>query len=147
MGAERDSGAPPLVTFDVAGPTPKERPRVTAAIWKESGAELVQTRKSHAYTPRSTKVFEEKVAWEARAAMRKCLGTAKPLEGGICVTIGFNLVDQRGDIDNYVKAILDGMNKVVYNDDRQVTELHVYINPTDGDSLARVVVTTRQADA
>lgn len=31
-----------------------------------------------------------------------------------------------GDIDNLVKGIFDSMNGVVWQDDRQVTELHVY---------------------
>jgi crossover junction endodeoxyribonuclease RusA len=30
----------------------------------------------------------------------------------------------RGDIDNYVKSVLDGLNGVAYDDDRQVTVLH-----------------------
>ncbi len=147
MGAPRSDGQPPVVRFDITGPiVPKGRPRVAAAIWKESGAELVQTRKAHAYTPKSTKAFEERVAWEARAAMRKCLGSAKLLEGDIVVTIAFAMGEQKGDIDNYAKAILDGMNKVVYEDDAQVKELHCYIHKSDGESLARVVVSLCQAD-
>ena len=31
----------------------------------------------------------------------------------------------RGDIDNYVKSIFDGMNAVIWNDDRQVESLEV----------------------
>lgn len=30
---------------------------------------------------------------------------------------------RRADVDNYMKAILDGMNKRIYNDDTQVTTL------------------------
>jgi Holliday junction resolvase RusA-like endonuclease len=31
----------------------------------------------------------------------------------------------RGDIDNYVKTILDGLNEVAWEDDRQVLKLTV----------------------
>lgn len=143
MGAQRDNGPPPVIRFDIAEPIPKERPRVAPAVWKESGAELVQVRKARGYTPKSTKVFEEKVAWESRAAIRRCLGTAKPLEGRVAVTITFSMEDQRGDIDNYAKAILDGMNKIIYLDDKQVKELHCYINDS-GAPKASVMVTTCQ---
>lgn len=32
----------------------------------------------------------------------------------------------RGDVDNYVKSIMDGLNGVAYNDDRQVLNLKGY---------------------
>lgn len=32
---------------------------------------------------------------------------------------------KKGDVDNYAKAILDGMNGIVYEDDSQVTHLSV----------------------
>ena len=31
-----------------------------------------------------------------------------------------------GDVDNYAKSILDGLNGVAWEDDRQVVELHIY---------------------
>lgn len=32
----------------------------------------------------------------------------------------------RGDVDNYVKSLLDGLNGVAYDDDKQVVNLHAY---------------------
>lgn len=32
----------------------------------------------------------------------------------------------RGDVDNYVKSIMDGLNGVAYNDDGQVVNLKAY---------------------
>lgn len=31
-----------------------------------------------------------------------------------------------GDVDNIAKAVFDGLNGVVWYDDRQVAEMHVY---------------------
>lgn len=31
-----------------------------------------------------------------------------------------------GDIDNYIKAVLDALNEIVWADDRQIVEIHAY---------------------
>lgn len=41
----------------------------------------------------------------------------------VCVTSRRN----RPDLDNAAKSILDGLNGVAWDDDRQVSELHVYV--------------------
>ena len=33
---------------------------------------------------------------------------------------------KRGDIDNPLKALIDSLNGIAYDDDRQIIELHVY---------------------
>ena len=32
----------------------------------------------------------------------------------------------RGDIDNYAKLVMDALNKIAWNDDRQISRLYVY---------------------
>lgn len=92
------------------------------------------TRSGRAYTPEATLEFERKVR-EAYAG---------PLfEGPVSVTIilekeSFEIrisgYDQdapsklRGDIDNYAKAVLDGLNKTAFDDDKYVRELVVLKN-------------------
>jgi len=77
-------------------------------------------RKAIVYTPRETRQYEERVAWEAKAA------GARVLDGPvgvriICVTSRRN----RPDLDNAAKSVLDGLNGICWDDDRQVVELHV----------------------
>ena len=97
--------------FVVPGrPHGKRRPRVT-----------MRGRKAIVYTPRESREYEQRVAWEAKAA------GARPVDGPvgvriICVTSRRN----RPDLDNAAKSILDGLNGVAYADDSQVVELHVY---------------------
>lgn len=35
--------------------------------------------------------------------------------------------DRRADVDNLQKTVLDGLNQIVWNDDRQVVQLHGYV--------------------
>jgi Holliday junction resolvase RusA-like endonuclease len=93
------------------------------------------------YTPKTTREYEEEVAWFARQV------GCYPLKGAIKLTIDWvrDLAGEwavveveeiaptyderrRADIDNATKAIADALNNVAYNDDKQITELHVYIH-------------------
>ena len=67
--------------------------------------------------------FKEQVGWEARKYFKE------PWQGPIGIELYFYLKvnRSRGDGDNYMKAILDGMNGVVYLDDSQVVEGHYHI--------------------
>jgi len=49
------------------------------------------------------------------------------LEGNICMEIHFYFWDKRKhDIDNYNKIVLDSLSGVIYEDDEQIQELHIY---------------------
>ena len=79
------------------------------------------------YTPRETKNYEQSVATLAQCAM---FGKAM-LQGAVKVTIdvyfshktkkGYHV--SRPDLDNIIKAILDGLNGVVFDDDAAVAVL------------------------
>jgi Holliday junction resolvase RusA-like endonuclease len=79
------------------------------------------------FTPRETQIYEQNVKSLAQVAM---IGKAM-LEGPVKVTItayfahkkktGWHI--SRPDIDNVVKAILDGLNGVVFADDAVVAQL------------------------
>lgn len=91
------------------------------------------TRRGRVFTPATTLEFEKKVA----EAWKKSRGPI--FEGPVSVVIelsntGFmvrvNTVTQerstlRGDVDNYAKSILDGLNGVAFEDDKQVHVLKV----------------------
>jgi len=68
--------------------------------------------------------FKEQVGWEARKHFK-----GEPWQGPVVVELRFYLKvnHSRGDGDNLQKAIFDGLNKVIFEDDRQVVEGHFYI--------------------
>jgi crossover junction endodeoxyribonuclease RusA len=106
-------------TFDVPGtPRPKGRPRVTSR---------------GTYTPAHTR------EWEKAVGVAGYLAGLRPVEGPCMVQIWLR-GSLRGDLDNYTKAILDGLNKVAYLDDRQVRRIEVW-GLKGRESLCRVRVT------
>lgn len=69
--------------------------------------------------------FKEQVGWEARKHFKE-----QPWQGPVGVELRFYICKvnrSRGDGDNLLKAILDGMNGIIFEDDRQVIEGHYYI--------------------
>jgi crossover junction endodeoxyribonuclease RusA len=86
-------------------PVPKGRPRFS---------------KGHAYTPEKTRMYEELVGWKAKQVIQK------PLKKNIAVYITIYASSKiQGDLDNYAKSILDGMNGVAYIDDKQICSLSI----------------------
>jgi len=49
-----------------------------------------------------------------------------PLQGALRVSIIAYRPRKAGDIDGILKVSLDAMNKLAYNDDKQIVELHVF---------------------
>lgn len=96
-------------------PFPKERPRL-------SGRRIV-------YTPYKTRSFENRIAYEWKKKYKDLI-----LKGAVKLDLLFcfkkaksckkTLHTQRPDIDNLLKSILDGLNKVAFVDDCQVVELN-----------------------
>lgn len=106
-------------------PAPKERPRFA---------------NGHAYTPNRTKWYEEAVQLTLQAAK------IRPVTGAVNMTVTFYLAIPKSwqnakkqlakegklrpttkpDIDNLTKAIMDGCNGFLYNDDKQVVDLTLH---------------------
>lgn len=73
------------------------------------------------YTPAETLMAERDIGWAFRAAAR----THRGMPGqcyGVMVTIEVPGAKQV-DLDNCVKLVLDGLNKIAWPDDRQVTRI------------------------
>jgi Holliday junction resolvase RusA-like endonuclease len=119
-----------MVTFMVEGtPVPKGRPRFARR------GKFVST-----YSPKTTVDYETKVSEAAKTAM----GSSEPLETPVGAYIYITLPipasyskkriqaclsgqerpTKKSDIDNYCKAVFDGMNGIVFADDSQVVSLH-----------------------
>lgn len=119
------------LSFRIPGdPIAKARPE--AASWGG---------KARVYTPTRSKNFEYLV----KLAAQEHMGTRTPLDVPLLIGIGYylsipasaSLVRQqemrdgrrmpttKPDLDNLVKATLDGMNKVVYRDDVYICDLIV----------------------
>ena len=132
-----------VVSFHVPGaPVGKGRPRFTKT--------------GHTYTPAKTKAWEKQVA---DAATGKAL-----LSGPLKAILVFYLpipkswskrrrqeadgrpAITRVDADNLAKAVLDACNGIIYEDDRQVTELHVVKQHVLLDSVVGVGVTVEELE-
>jgi Holliday junction resolvase RusA-like endonuclease len=102
------------------------------------------TRSGNAYTPDTTKKFEQALGWSAKAAM----GSTKPLSGPIHVSItakfkhykGIGLHIIKPDADNIIKSCLDSLNSIVYLDDSQVCSLVIKKLTAGSDSLRIEIV-------
>lgn len=114
-----------MITIHIPGvPVPKARPRATSIGGRPT-----------LYTPAATRAYEQAVKLCARTAMAK----APPLEGAVLlvalITVpvpeswpkarraeaiaGRVWPTSRPDRDNYIKALQDGCNGIVWRDDAQ----------------------------
>jgi len=60
--------------------------------------------------------YKKQVGWTARQHFK-----GKPTDKPVCVEIKVYLHrGVQGDVDNYFKSIADSLNKIVYEDDRQI---------------------------
>ena len=96
-----------ICKFEVLGPPqPKERARACA-----NGKHI---------TPKKTRRYERLVGDIARL----CCPRGWPLDGTYRVEVRAYFADRRArDVDNVAKAVLDGLNRVLWRDDRQVTRI------------------------
>ena len=75
----------------------------------------------HCYQPKRNREYQAVVQQVARSAM----GGREPLSGEVSAVIKLYrrykpTARNYGDCDNHVKSILDGLNGIAYEDDRQV---------------------------
>jgi len=85
------------------------------------------TRNGHTYMPKIWTKYKDSVGFLALQAMSKA--RAKILKGELGVEIDFYFKRKpRGDIDNYIKALLDSLTGITYEDDKQIISIDAVIN-------------------
>ena len=103
------------------------------------------------YTHPRVKAWQTEVSAEAQNAMRAAGMFNEPLDRDLFVELVFTLGDHRRvDLDNLSKAVLDGMNGIVWTDDRVIVDLHlrkrISANPEETGVSVRVDVTVEMID-
>ena len=99
------------IKFFVAGqPLPKARPRVFE----------MRSGKRRAITPGTTRDWSALIGWTCR----NHLYSGDLFRGAVALSCSFaRKGKRRADLDNMVKAVMDGLNGVIWVDDSQVTQL------------------------
>ena len=67
------------------------------------------------------KATKTAIAWEIRSQVN-----FEPIKGTVALNVLFYFKNSRMDIDNALKALLDCMTGLIYEDDSQIEELHVF---------------------
>lgn len=94
--------------IELAGPPiPKGRPRLN-------------TKTGTIYTPKTTRVYEQSLAYLFLAEREKFI------DQDVVLYAWFYLKNKKVDCDNLVKAVLDSANGIAFTDDKQVVEIHAY---------------------
>lgn len=86
-----------------------------------------------AYDPKHCKAFKEIVAWHAKMAMQRYNlkeTTKEPVIISMIFGMGKNGKElyhtKKPDIDNLAKAVTDALKGIVYADDCQIVEAHIW---------------------
>ena len=134
-----DHPLPALLSFELLGePVPKARARTVRA----KGSAVVRT-----FTPAATRAFEERVRLTCMVAVSRLRWTwTKACRFGVVVRVVRTHADAGGDVDNYAKAVLDGIKGVAFADDRYVRSLVASLEEPDG-ARPRIEVEVRRLAA
>lgn len=109
--------------------------RLTISVKAKSKARPRMSKNGHVYTDKATSAYERYI----RDQWRLTYGASEPFSGALAVTLTFRYqrpkshylkgelretapkhYTQTPDLDNIEKAVLDGLNKVAYVDDKQI---------------------------
>lgn len=82
------------------------------SYWRNFRGRMVKTKEA--------KQYHQHAALLARAA------GLDPVQGDVSITMRVYRPRKSGDLDNRAKIVLDSLNGVAYDDDKQIVELHAY---------------------
>jgi Holliday junction resolvase RusA-like endonuclease len=102
-----------MTTLTIPGePIPKGRPRFSVICGKV-----------HAFTPERTRAAEEAMGWQLRSAH-----SGPPMTGDIGVSVAFYCKSKTADADNLLKLLMDSAQGIIFENDKQVTRIHVTVH-------------------
>lgn len=84
------------------------------------------------------KVYKEYAALTAMNIWRQKYDMSEPLKGSLSITYRF--YGSKADWDNLCKALGDSMNKIIWDDDVQIIEAHIYMFRKDKNRRVEVSV-------
>ncbi|MFP4895605.1 RusA family crossover junction endodeoxyribonuclease [Paraburkholderia sp. EG304] len=147
---ERNTGNPPASEPDeFDGVTLHEPPVLSSVSFVVDGQPVAKGRPRagmtdegiRMHTPAKTKAYERKIRTAARVAMHGRIPFGRPVSLKVAIyleiplswpkirqtkaRIGVICATNKPDADNVLKAIKDGMNEIVYEDDSQVVDIAV----------------------
>ena len=98
----------------------------------------------HAYQPKRNSEYRARVQRAARAAM----GGSAPMTGAIEANVKLYrkykpTARNFGDVDNYLKAIFDALNQIVFDDDRQIVQCVVEKFQDKANPRAEITISER----
>lgn len=86
--------------------------------------EKIRNKQGRIFKSKRFRQFEQSVRYDAQIAMQG----NPPIEGDVRATLVFYFPDKRRtDLFNAPKSVCDALNGVVYIDDKQITEGHLYV--------------------
>ena len=89
--------------------------------WPPSLNRMVRRSGTRVHVSQAAHDYKDTAGWRARAQ-----GVRAAVAGNLRVTVHLYRPTRTGDIDNYLKVVFDSMTGVLWVDDAQVVELHVY---------------------
>jgi Holliday junction resolvase RusA-like endonuclease len=104
-----------------------------------------------AYDPAKCKTFKEVIAWHAKInAMER--GLKEPVKDPIVLSLTFQMGEngkeeyhtKRPDIDNLAKAVKDALRGIIYHDDSQIVEAHLF--KKYGEQMVRIEIKTLEGN-
>jgi len=93
------------------------------------------------YTPKTTREYEESVAWFAKSAYKE-----DPTTLPVRLDLMIRSSKCKADASNILKCIEDGMNGIIYIDDKQIKEIHIKRVEGDGEGVDVTVSLLRQKE-
>lgn len=134
-----DEGAFPSYKFVVAtDPRPKQRPRfnrVTKRVFTPAASHHYQNviremvvlslAETHGFTAKDFPVYDVTIPLQLSLDFFFELPTRHPGQKQKSTYLGPRWVPKLSDVDNLAKAVMDGLNKILWEDDRQVVRLIV----------------------
>lgn len=80
--------------------------------WRNYKGKTVKSKEAQSYLTT--------VGWLARAELGP---EFTMIEGDVSISVEFYFPNQRGDLDNRLKVLIDSLNGIAYADDRQITAI------------------------